>query len=137
MSVFRKARTLELVLHRRSDRLTIRTWSNLLRQQQFLATDKQVDQGAGDEQAVPVLLQSPITHLHESELQLHHLKHVLDFGSHLRLGSVLRPRYPVHDLILVATAPLGVIPRAGRALANHLGLSLIGSVAPNPRLFAV
>ena len=84
-----------------------------------------------------VLRQSSIAHFHESKLQLHHLKHVFHFRPHLRLRPVFRPSHFIHDLALEATAPLGEIPRSVRALADHLGLSLIGSVAPHPRLFAV
>ena len=40
------------------------------RQQQLLATDKEIDQRTGDKQAVRVLLQPAIAHFHEPELQL-------------------------------------------------------------------
>lgn len=60
----------------------------LHRQQQFLATHKQIDERAGHEQPVRVLLQPAIAHFHKSELQFHHLKHMFDFGPHLRLRSM-------------------------------------------------
>src|SRR6516225_539264 len=116
MSVFRKAWTRKPCFAPPLGPLDHATWSMLRRQQQFLATDKQVDQRAGDEQAVSILLQSSITHLDESELQLHHLKHVLDFGPHLRFPPVLRPGHGIHDLTFVTTTPLPVVPRSGRAL---------------------
>ena len=131
-------RTRELVSPRPFHRVVGAPSRRRLRcQQQLLATKKQIHQGAGDKQAVPVLLQSPVAHFHEPELQLHHLKHMLDLSPYLRLRPVLRPRHPVHDLILIATAPLGKIPRSRRALANHPALSLISPVAPHPCLFAV
>src|ERR1700757_3937568 len=84
---------------------------------------------------VRVLLQSAIAYFHESELQLHHLKHVLHPRPHLGLCPVFSPRHFIHDLALVATASLGEIPRSWRALADHAGLPLIRSVAPHPRFF--
>src|SRR6201981_3488314 len=96
--------------------------------QQFSAAHKQIPQRTGNEQPVRVLLQPAIAYFHESELQLHHLKHVLHPRPHLRLRPVLRPRHFIHDLALVATAPLGEIPCSWRALAHHLGLALICSV---------
>src|SRR5215470_209946 len=103
--------------------------------EQISAAHKQIDQRTGYEQPVRVLLQSAIAYFHESELQLHHLKHLLHFGSHSRFRPVLRPPCVVHDLILVAAAPLREIPRSWRALADHLRLSLISAVAPHPRFF--
>src|SRR5262249_8905282 len=100
--------------------------------EQFSAAHKQIDQRTGYEQPVRVLLQSAIAYFHESELQLHHLKHMLHFGSHSRFRPVLRPRCVVHDLILVAAAPLREIPRSWRARAGHLRLPRISPVAPHP-----
>src|ERR1700687_2451110 len=45
--------------------------------EQFSAAHKQIHQRTGNEQPVRVLLQPAIAYFHESELQLHHLKHVL------------------------------------------------------------
>ena len=79
--------------------------------EQFSAAHKQIHQRTGNEQPVRVLLQPAISYFDESELQLHHLKHVLHPRPHLGLRAVLRPRHFIHDLALVATAPLGEIPR--------------------------
>src|SRR5262249_5519832 len=84
-----------------------------------------------------VLLQPAIAHFHEAKLQLHHLKHVLHFGPHLRFRPVLRPRHFIYDPTLVATTPLGEIPGSRCARADHLALSLIRAIAPHPRLFPV
>ena len=73
------------------------------RQQQFAPTEKQIDQCASDKQPVRVLLQASVAQLHKSELQLHHLKHMLHPGTHARFGSVLRPLEFV-NLILVQVA---------------------------------
>src|ERR1700752_2582880 len=116
---------------------TGRSRTSLRYGEQFSAAHKQIYQRTGDEQPVRVLLQPAIAYFHESELQLHHLKHVLHPRPHLRLRPVLRPRHFIHDLALVATAPLGEIPCSWRALAHHLGLALIRSVAPLPRFFTM
>src|SRR5579859_3395449 len=116
---------------------TERSRTSLRYGEQFSAAHKQIHQRTGNEQPVRVLLQPAIAYFHESKLQLHHLKHVLHPRPHLRLRPVLRPRHLIHDLALVATAPLGEIPCSGRALADHRGLALIRSVAPHSRFFAV
>src|ERR1700751_2333587 len=112
---------------------TGRSRTSLRYGEQFSAAHKQIHQRTGNEQPVRVLLQSAIAYFHESELQLHHLKHVLRPGPHLGLRPVLRPRHFIHDLAFVATAPLSEIPRSWGALADHAGLPLIRSVAPHPR----
>src|SRR6185369_11692569 len=86
--------------------------------EQFSAAHKQIHQRTGNEQPVRVLLQPAIAYFHESKLQLHHLKHVLHPRPHLGLRAVLRPRHFIHDLALVAAAPLGKIPCLWRALAD-------------------
>jgi len=91
--------------------------------EQLSAAHKQIHQRTGNEQPVRVFLQPAVAHFHESELQLHHLKHVLHPRPHLRFRSVLRPCHFIHDLALVATAPLGEIPRSWRALADQRILS--------------
>ena len=91
---------------------TGRSRTRLRRGEQFSAAHKQVHQGTGNEQPVRVLLQPAIAYFHESELQLHYLKHVLHPRPHLRLRPVLCPRHFIYDLALVATAPLGEIPRS-------------------------
>src|ERR1700757_2755590 len=103
---------------------TGRSRTSLRYGEQFSAAHKQIHQRTGNEQPVRVLLQPAIAYFHESELQLHHLKHVLHPRPHLGLRPVLRPRHFIHDLALVATAPLGEIPCSWRALADHLGLAL-------------
>ena len=59
-----------------------------------------------------VLLQSSVTHLHKSELQLHHLKHMLHLRTHARFGSVLGPLLLVNP-VLVPVATMGVVLRQG------------------------
>src|ERR1019366_7940266 len=142
-TVFRKprcrfgSRMPELVSTAVATACTGRSRTSLRYGEQFSAADKQIHQRTGNEQPVRVLLQPAIAYFHESELQLHHLKHVLHPRPHFRLRPVLRPRHFIHDLALVATAPLGEIPCSWRALADHLGLPLIRSVAPHPRFFAM
>src|SRR5437867_11374359 len=97
------------------------------RQQQFSPTEKQIDQRASDKQPVRVLLQSSVAQLHKSELQLHHLKHMLHLGTHARFGSVLRPLEFV-NLILVPVATMSVVLRARCALLNYMALSLISLI---------
>src|SRR6266487_2676642 len=67
-------------------------------QQQFLPTEKQIDQRASDKQPMRVLLQSAVAQLHKSELQLHHLKYML----HLRTHSL---SLEVGGRILASNAP--------------------------------
>ncbi len=52
--------------------------------QQSLTGRVQVDQGEGGKESIAVFLQASVTHLHESELQLQHRKHVLDLGARMR-----------------------------------------------------
>src|SRR5438270_13433772 len=141
-TVFRKPRRFgsrmpELVSTAVATARTGRSRTSLRYGEQFSAAHKQIHQRTGNEQPVRVLLQPAIAYFHESELQLHHLKHVLHPRPHLRLRPVLRPRYFIHYLALVATAPLGEIPCSWRALAHHLGLALLRSVAPHPRFFTM
>src|SRR6202522_4502369 len=116
---------------------TGRSRTSLRYGEQFSAAHKQIDQRTGNEQPVRVLLQSAIAYFHESELQLHPLKHLVHSRPHFGLRPVLRPRHFIHDLALVATAPLGEIPCSWRALADYLGLALIRSVAPHPGFFSM
>src|ERR1700685_3673572 len=116
---------------------TGRSRTSLRYGEHFSAAHKQIHQRTGNEQPVRVLLQPAIAYFDESELQLHHLKHMLDPRPHLRLRPVLRPRHFIHDLTFIPTAPLGEIPCSWRALADHLGFALIRSVAPHPRFFAM
>src|SRR2546422_10263838 len=99
-------------------------------QQQFLPTEKQIDQRASDKQPMRVLLQSAVAQLHESELQLHHLKYMLHLRTHARFASILRPLLFVNP-ILVPVATMGVVLRARCALLNDMALSLIG-LHPKP-----
>ena len=85
------------------------------RQQQLLATDKQIDKCAGDKQPVRILLQPAIAHFHEPEPQLEYLKHGLHLRPHLRLRPVLRPSHFVHDLSLIAP-PRWVNPALGERI---------------------
>src|SRR5437879_1462592 len=104
------------------------------RQQQFPPTEKQIDQPASDKQPVRVLLQSSVAQLQKSELQLHHLKHMLHLGTHARFGSVLG-RLEFVNLILVPVATMSVVLRAWCALLNYMALSLISLSTPNPGFF--
>src|ERR1700719_376265 len=135
-SAFRKrrcrfgSRMPELVSTAIATACTGRSRTSLRYREQFSAAHKQIHQRTGNEQPVRVLLQPAIAYFHESELKLHHLKHVLHPRPHLGLRPVLRPRHFIHDLALVTTAPLGKIPRSWRALADYLRFPLIRSVAP-------
>lgn len=71
------------VQHRRSEHAYRQSWTSLCYGQQFSAAHKQIHQCTGDEQPMRVLLQSAVANLHESELQLHHLKDVLPISSNL------------------------------------------------------
>src|SRR5207245_7173377 len=104
------------------------------RQQQFPPTEKQIDQPASDKQPVRVLLQSSVAQLHKSELQLHHLKHMLHLRTHTRFRSVLRPLLFVNPM-LVPVATMGVVLRTRCTLLNYMALSLIGLITPNPSYF--
>ena len=118
-TVFRKPRGRfefgmpELVITAVATARTRRSQTSLRLGERFSAAHKQIHQRTGNEQPVRVLLQPAIAYFHESELQLHHLKHVLHPRPHLRLRPVLRPRHFIHDLALVATAPLGEIRAPG------------------------
>jgi hypothetical protein len=105
--------------------------------QQFLAADKQIHQRAGNKQPLGILLQPAIAYFHKAELQLHHLKHVLDLRPHARLRPILGPGHFIHDLTVIAAAPLREIPRSRRTLADHLALPWVGAVTPPPRFFSV
>ena len=81
-----------------------------------------------------VLLQSSVTHLHKSEFQLHHLKHMLHLRTHARFGSVLGPLLLVNP-VLITIATVSVVLRQGGTLLDHFGLSTIGLVTPYPGFF--
>src|SRR5271157_2864247 len=99
--------------------------------QQFPANHKQVHQSAGGKQPVGVLLQSSVAHLHKPELQLHYSEHMLDLTAHSRFVPVPGPLDFI-DSVFVATAPLGAVAGARRALLDDLTLALIRPVAPHP-----
>src|SRR6266581_8566988 len=103
-------------------------------QQQFLPTEKQIDQRASDKQPVRILLQSSVAQLHKSELQLHHLKYMLHLRTHTRFGSVLRTLLFVNPM-LVPVATMGVVLRTRCTLLNYMALSLISLIPPNPGFF--
>src|SRR5207249_9962455 len=105
------------------------------RQQQFSPTEKQIDQRASDKQPVRIFLQSSVAQLHKSELQLHHLKHMLHLRTHTRFASVLRPLLFVNPM-LVPVATMGVVLCTRCALLNYMALSLIGLITPNPGIRA-
>ena len=91
--------------------------------------------GPSDEQAMGVLGQAAIAHLHEAEHALDHADRVLDLGAHFRLGSVLGPLGLVDNAVL-AVAAMGEIPRVRRALPDHFTLAAIGLVAPHARTWS-
>src|ERR1700677_2046663 len=59
-----------------------------------------------------VFLQPAVPHFHESKLQLHHLKDMLDLGPHLRLCPVLHPRHLVHNLCSDSVVGCSLAPAA-------------------------
>jgi hypothetical protein len=101
-----------------------------LRSQQLVSRHVQIHEGAGGEQAVRVLHQPLVAHLHETEDVLDDTKGMLDLGTHPGLVSVLRALDFI-DHTLAAAAPVGHVLGLRRALFNNLRLPLIGPVTPN------
>src|SRR5215469_14653374 len=102
------------------------------------ARHEQIDERAGHEQAMSVLLEPAITRFGET-------KHSLDdpdrdarpplsrgqaFGPHLRFGAVFRPLGLV-DNTAMAIAPVDKVSRARCVLADHCPLAAVGLVAPH------
>ena len=55
------------------------------------ARHEQIDERAGHEQAMSVLLEPAITYFDETKHSLDDPDRMLDFGPHLRFGAVFRP----------------------------------------------
>ena len=96
----------------------------------------QVDQSAGDEQAMGVLRKAAIAHVGKSELPLHDAKRVLDLRPDPRLGCVACLLGLVQRMIAAAPAVRHVL-RIGCCRPDGLFLALIGAVAPDLTLLAV
>ena len=100
--------------------------------QQLLPLQIQVHQPAYRKHLVGILLQSSVTQLHESKLQLHHPKHVLYLRPHPRLRPVLRPLHFVNT-ILVAITPMGTVQtsKPSRSLALPFRWPSSARIIPN------
>src|SRR5215468_8839173 len=81
------------------------------------ARHEQIGERAGHEQAMSVLFEPAIAHLGEAEHSLDDPNRMLDFGPHLRFGTVFRALALVHDAVM-AVAAIGEVPRLGRVLAD-------------------
>src|SRR5215469_4947999 len=94
------------------------------------ARHEQIDERAGHEQAMSVLLEPAITHFGETKHSLDDPDRMLDFGPHLRFGAVFRPLGLV-DNTAMAIAPVDKVSRARCVLADHCPLAAVGLVAPH------
>src|SRR5664279_4007112 len=103
------------------------------RPQQLAASHEQIGERARDEQAMRVLVQSPVADLGEAEHPLDNEKRVLDFCSDLRLGPVLRPLGLINHAAMPVAA-IGEILGIRRVLDDHLSLTAISLIAPHPGL---
>jgi hypothetical protein len=93
--------------------------TRLLRIQQPPSHQVQIGERRGDFQAMQVLGKAPIAHLPEAEDILHHPEHVLNLGSHARLGTIRRL-----DLLIDPATPSIALVGEGdisRRNSNHPG----------------
>ena len=100
------------------------------------ARDKQIGERAGYEQAMCVLFEPAITHFGETKHSLDDPNRMLNFGPHLRFGSVFRPLDLVHNTAMTI-APIDEVLRARCVLADHRSLIAIRLVAPHAGFVAV
>src|SRR6516164_257787 len=100
------------------------------------ARHEQIDERAGHEQAMSVLSEPAIAHLGEAEDPLDNPDGMLDFGPHLRFGSVFRPLGLV-DNTAMAIAPVDKVSRSRCVLADHCPLAAVCLVAPHAGFVAV
>jgi len=116
-----------LILWRISDTLTLRC------SQQMLSRHIQIDQSAGQEQPVGVLVQTAVTDLVEVKYPLEDQERMLDLGPDSRLGAVLRA-FRVRQSAVAAALLLDKVSRLRCMLADQLALSGIGRVTPDTGL---
>ena len=86
--------------------------------QEMPARDKQIGEGAGDDETMSILSEPPIAHLGETKHSLDDADGMLDFRAHLRFGPVFRPL----DLVIsVDTAVAHLAGGLGKPvwLLNH------------------
>src|SRR6516162_11869529 len=100
------------------------------------ARHEQIDERAGHEQAMSVLLEPAITYFDETKHSLDDPDRMLDFGPHLRFGAVFRPLGLV-DHTAMAIAPVDEVSRSRCVLADHCPLTAVGLVAPHAGFVAV
>ena len=80
------------------------------------ARHEQVGEGAGDEQAMSVLVEPAVANHDEAEQPLDDVEGMLDFGPHLRLGAVPGPLDLVDDAAMTI-AFVGEVESVGRERA--------------------
>jgi hypothetical protein len=97
---------------------------------------KDVHQCASHIQPLGILRDAAIAHLGKSEDAFEHQERMLDTSADTGLVAIFAPLQPI-DTLLVSVAPMGHVRGARCMPMNHIGLPLIGRVAPHPRLFAV
>jgi hypothetical protein len=85
---------------------------------------EEIRQGAGDKQAMGVLLQAAVTHFGESEFKLDDRKDVFNRGADFRLGTILHPLHLI-DHTAVTIALVGEILCLRRLFADRLNLTAV------------
>src|SRR5262252_1316362 len=93
------------------------------------ARHEQIDERAGHEQAMSVLLEPAITHFGETKYSLDDPDRMLDFGPHLRTGSVFRPPGRFNNSAM-AISPVDEVSRSRCVLAYHCPLAAVAFVPP-------
>jgi len=96
----------------------------------------QIDQSAGHEQPVGVLVQTAVTDLVEAEDALEDEKRVFDLGADSRLGTVLRTLGVRQGLVAVAFLVRKILCSRGM-LSDHPALPGVGRVAPDTSFLAM
>jgi hypothetical protein len=97
---------------------------------------EQIDQSTSDGESLGILEQAPVADLGEAEDDLEDQERMLAPGADAGLGAVLAPL----DLIDPAAVPVAAMRKvlgARGSGADDVALSLVGRVAPHPRLFPV
>ena len=118
------------------DQLQIQEARILRGSQQLSPCQVQIDQSTSHKQPVSVLVQSPVTHLVETEDPLEHQKRMFDFRPNLRFGPVFG-RVLITQRAIATAFLVGKVLRLGRIFPNHLALPRIGRIAPHAGLIAM
>jgi len=96
----------------------------------------EIRQPATDLEPVGILRQPSIPHFGPAEDPLDHQERMLDFGPNLRFGPILRPLLFTQRPMPMGF-PLDETLGVWGMLPDHLALSTIGRVAPDPGLLAM